>query len=89
MKTTRKATDPLPGRTATVEQVAEFWDTHDTTDYPDAFHTVDVSFDIRKRHYEVEVQEDVFRALRQRSRAIKTPIGIVVDALLRKQFVHS
>jgi len=29
--------DPLPDEFASYEEAAEFWDSHDTTDYPEAF----------------------------------------------------
>ena len=29
--------DPIPDEFSSYEEAAEFWDTHDTTDYPDAF----------------------------------------------------
>jgi len=37
-----KHVDPIPNEFTTYEDAAEFWDTHDTTDYPDAFQTVEV-----------------------------------------------
>ena len=43
-----KERDPLPDESAPLEEIAEFWDTHDTADYEDAFATVDAEFDIRR-----------------------------------------
>ncbi|MBI4641089.1 MAG: hypothetical protein HY731_10360, partial [Candidatus Tectomicrobia bacterium] len=36
----KKRVDPIPEEFSSEEEAAEFWDTHDTTDYPEAFHTV-------------------------------------------------
>jgi len=36
-KRKQRQIDPIPEEFATYEEAAEFWDTHDTTDYPDAF----------------------------------------------------
>jgi len=33
----RKRVDPIPEEFASYEEAAEFWDTHDTTDYPKLF----------------------------------------------------
>jgi hypothetical protein len=33
--------DPIPEDLDSYEKAAEFWDAHDTTDYPDAFRTVE------------------------------------------------
>ena len=37
----QKRVEPIPEEFGSYEEAAEFWDTHDTTDYPDAFRTVD------------------------------------------------
>ncbi len=34
----------MPGKNATREELAQFWDTHDFTDYLDEFKPVNVSF---------------------------------------------
>ncbi len=62
MKVEKRHVDPIPEEFASYEEAAEFWDTHDTTDYPDAFRPVEVIAEFRGRHYEVEVDEDVAKA---------------------------
>lgn len=81
--------DPLPDESASLEEIAEFWETHDTTVYEDAFETVEAEFDLRKRHFEVEVREDVFRALRQRAERLRVPVEEVLDGLLRDDLLPS
>ncbi len=81
--------DPLLDESASLEEVVDFWDSHDTTDYRDAFATVDAEFDIRRRHYEVEVKEDVFQALRQRAARLSVPVDEILDQLLRKDLLPS
>ena len=34
MNNKQKQIDPLPDEFSSYEEAAEFWDTHDTTDYP-------------------------------------------------------
>jgi hypothetical protein len=46
----KKKVDPIPEQFASYEQAAEFWDKHDTTDYPDQFRTVKVVSEFRNRH---------------------------------------
>ncbi len=53
-KNTEKQLDPIPDEFNSYEQAAEFWDAHDTTDYPEAFETVAVETEFRRRRYEVE-----------------------------------
>lgn len=81
--------DPLPDESASLEEIAEFWGSHDTTDYEDDFATVAAEFDIRKRHYEVEVREDVFQALRQRSSRLQTSVEEILDQMLRRELLVS
>lgn len=64
----QKQIDPIPDEFSTYEEAAEFWDTHDTTDYPDAFRTVEVKSELRQRHCEVEIDSDVMKKLRARVR---------------------
>jgi hypothetical protein len=40
----KKERDPLPGPDATIEEEADFWDTHSTSDYRDMFKPVEVKF---------------------------------------------
>ncbi len=77
--------DPIPEEFASYEEAAEFWDRHDTTDYPDAFRTVEVEAEFRGRHYEVEVDEDVMQALRVQARKLGVTVSHLASDLLRQQ----
>lgn len=83
----KKHIDPIPEEFSSYEEAAEFWDSHDTTDYPDAFRTVEVKTKFRSRHYEIEVEADVARALRIRARQKKVTVGELASDLLRQQLV--
>ena len=85
MKDKRKKVKPIPEEFASYEESAEFWDTHDTTDYPDAFQTVDVEAEFRKRHYEIEVEEDIIKVLKERSKKLGISISRLASHMLRKQ----
>ena len=39
----KKKTDPVPEHFGTYDEAAEFWQTHDTTDYSEIFHTMELS----------------------------------------------
>lgn len=85
----KKQVDPIPEEFGSHEEAAEFWDTHDTTDYPDAFRTVNVSTEFRSRHYEVELEPDVVTELRSRARRSGVKPGSLANDLLRKQLGSS
>lgn len=85
MKVRKKRVDPIPDEFASYEEAAEFWETHDTTDYPDGFHTVDVIAEFKGRRYEVEVDEDVAKALRAQAQEKGIPVDRLASDLLRQQ----
>jgi predicted phosphatase len=85
----KKQVDPIPEEFGSYEEAAEFWDTHDTTDYPDAFRTVNVSTEFRSRHYEIELEPDVASELRSRARQRGVRPGSLASDLLRKQLGSS
>ncbi|MEK6303490.1 MAG: CopG family antitoxin [Acidobacteriota bacterium] len=81
----QKQIDPIPDEFSSYEEAAEFWDTHDTTDYPDAFRTVEVTSELRQRHFEVEIDSDVVSKLRARAKRKKVSLGNLASDLLRQQ----
>lgn len=85
MKNKRKKVEPIPDEFASYEEAAEFWDTHDTTNYLDVFRTVDAQTELRKRHYEVEVDEDIIEVLKTKAHKRGVPISRLVSDMLRKQ----
>lgn len=85
--TTRNRFDPLPDEFSSCEEAAEFWDEHDTTDYPDAFGPEGevVEAEPLRRHYEVEGAPDLAEELRRRARQHGVPVRELVSDLLRRQ----
>ena len=85
MNDSKKHVDPIPDEFASYEEAAAFWDTHDTTDYPEAFQTVEVEAKFRQRHYEVEIDEDLIKVLRERAQKRGVPVSRLVTDMLRQQ----
>ena len=81
----KKPIEPIPEEFASYEEAAEFWDTHDTTDYPDAFRTVEVETDLRQRRYEIEIDEDVIKKLRAQARRRGISPRHLANDLLRQR----
>jgi hypothetical protein len=67
MSDNQKPIDPLPEQFFSYEEAAEFWDTHDTTDYLDSFETVAVETELKRRRYEVEIDEDLMKSLTEQA----------------------
>lgn len=83
----KKDVDPIPEEFDSYEEAAEFWDTHDTTDYPGAFRTIDVESKLNSRHFEVELEEEVIRELRAQARQKGVTVSRLASDLLREQLV--
>ncbi len=79
--------DPIPDEFSSYEEAAEFWDGHDTTDYPDAFEDepVELRADFHKRRFEIEVEEELIGALRERARRSGISVRQLTSELLRRQ----
>ncbi len=87
----KKDADPLPDEFTSYEKAGEFWDNHDTTEYPDAFteEPVEVQAAFLRRHFEVEVDEDLFGTLRAKARETGVSVRRLVGELLRQQLAAS
>ncbi len=81
----KKQIDPILEEFGSYEEAAEFWDTHDTADYPDAFRTVEVTSELRNRHYEIEIEVDIVKALRTQARRSGVTLSQLASQLLRQQ----
>ena len=83
-----KRVDPIPDTFASYDEAADFWDTHDTTDYPEAFQPVEVEeVELRRRRYEVEIDEDVMRVLQAKAQQCHVSISRLASDLLRQQLI--
>ena len=79
--------DELPDEFASYEEAAEFWDTHDVTDYLEDMEPVEVDGTLRKRHYEIEMDDDVVVTLAKKARSRHIPAARLANELLRKALV--
>ncbi len=80
----KKQIDAIPEEFSSYEEAAEFWDSHDTTEYPGAFRTVKVVTKFRNRHYEM-LAPDVVKALQVRARKRGVTLGRLASDLLRQR----
>jgi predicted DNA binding CopG/RHH family protein len=47
-----------------IEEMAEFWDTHDATDFEDQTQPVEFEFDLRSRRHYIAIDPDLLARLR-------------------------
>lgn len=67
------------------EEAAEFWDTHDTTDYPENFETVSVESNLRQRHYEIEIEEELMKTLSRQAQERGVAVSELVSEFLQEK----
>ena len=82
---TKSAFEPTPDNFESYDAAADFWDTHDTTDYADEFRTVEVNTELHARHFEVEIDEQVAKALQAQAKEKGVKISDLASSLLRQQ----
>ena len=66
------------------EAAVTYWDTHDTTDDPDAFSDVEVDIDLKGRRFDIDIEEDVMVSLRREARKNHLRPGRMASRLQRK-----
>ena len=84
MKSTKKI-DPIPDQFADYDEAAEFWDSHDTTEYLQDSIPVKVISEFRGHHYEIEIEESVAQALRKAARQKGVTPSRLANDLLRQR----
>ncbi len=80
-----KKVEPSPEQFGSYEEAAAFWDEHDTTEYLGEFRAVSLKSELRARHFEVELEEDVVRALQDRAKEQGVSLSDLASALLRQK----
>ncbi len=82
---TDRQIDPLPEKFASEEEAAEFWDTHSITDYEEFLEPVDLDVHLKRRHFEIEVDEESFLALRSSARKHHKPVKRLASEILKEK----
>ena len=84
MKKKDKKIDPIPDEFASYEEAGEFWDTHDTTNYPGAFVDVDFDVKLKGRRFEIDIDEEVMELLKKEAKRTHMRPGKLASQLLKK-----
>ena len=87
MKDKGKPIDPIPDTFSSEEEAGEFWDNHSTADYEEYLEPVDMRIDIKNRHYEIEIDEGSFIALREYAKKEKKPVKALASRILKEKLV--
>lgn len=85
MACTGRQIDPLPDEFASEKEAAEFWDTHSLTDYEEFLEPVNLEVKIERRHFEIEVDEQSFLALRSNAEKQHKPVKELASEILKRE----
>jgi len=83
--TVSKKGEPSPEYFGSYEEAADFWETHDTTDYLNEFRTVELKSELRTRHFEVKIEGDLVEQLQSRAEQQGVSVSQLTSELLRRQ----
>lgn len=77
--------DPLPDEFKSEEEAAQFWDTHSISDYEESLEPVDIEVEIKRRHFEIEVDEQSFLALRNNAEEQHKPVKQLASEIIKRE----
>ncbi len=87
MNDTDRQRDPIPEEFGSEEEAADFWDTHSFADYEELLEPAEVDVDIKKRRFEIEVEESVFRGLAKQAKTAHTSVKDLASQILKEKLV--
>lgn len=85
MPNTSRQIDPLPDEFKSEEEAAQFWDTHSISDYEESLEPVDLEVEIKRRHFEIEVDEQSFLALRNNAETQHKPVKQLASEIIKRE----
>lgn len=81
--------DPLPDDFASEEAAAEFWDTHSITDYEEFLEPAGLQVNIYRRHFEIEVDEECFMAVRDTAKKQHKPVKQLASEIIKQRLAST
>ncbi len=87
MRDKDKQIDPIPEFFTSEEKAGDFWDSHSTADYEEYLEPVNMTIDIKNRHFEIEIDEESFIALQKYSEQEKKPVKNLASRILKEKLV--
>ncbi len=82
---TAKSRDPLPEHFGSLEEAAEFWNTHDSGDYEEYFSDAECKFDIRKRTHLISMDGSLYDEVRAVAKKKRIPADKLVSRWIKEK----
>jgi predicted DNA-binding ribbon-helix-helix protein len=81
----KKQRDPIPESFASIEEAAEFWDTHSVADYWDETHEVHFDIHVPRRRSSVRLERDLADRLKTLARQQGLSLEDLVNRWLKEK----
>lgn len=89
MPKSRTQPDPLPHEFKNEQELTQFWDTHDTEDYPDAWREVKLQVRMTERKYpRILLEPRLAAELGRRANTLGISLNDLVNQLLQDGLRH-
>lgn len=75
----------MPENFSSEEEASEFWNTHSIADYKDFLEPVDLEVAIKRRHFEIEIEETAFLALQAIAIKRHKPVKQIASEILKEK----
>ena len=80
----KKKRDPVPKTFNSISEAAEFWGSHDSTDYQDLMEEVEFDVDIERHIYLVPVASNILNVLQKKAKSQGVSTETMVNLLLQQ-----
>ena len=88
-KKNHKFIEPIPDKFPTAEEAGIFWDTHSAADYEKYLEPTNLSVDIKRRHFEIEIDQESFFALNIYAKKIHNSVKNIASNILKEKLVYN
>lgn len=88
MSENEKQRDPIPESFASIEAVAEFWDSHSTADYDDLIRDVYFDVDIKRRTFLVPIEGSIAKEITTVAQREGLGLETLVNLWLREKLTE-
>jgi len=89
MPESKEKRDPLPETFETIDDFVEFWDTHSTADYPEAFREIEGEVQVeQRRYYSVTLDPSLGAQLARQAQVHGVSLDVLVNRLLKEHLRH-
>ena len=81
----KESRDPLPRHFNSLEEAADFWDSHDSADYDEYFEDVDAEVDIKRKTYSISIDGALYDKVSAIAKKKHVPLETLVNRWIQEK----